>query len=230
MDWPTTPLGQVLRSLEAADGAPGPNHPPGPLAMILWQIVGYPAEDARQARGWAALVETVGTTPAEILAASDAELEAVCRAGGGIATALRAERLRFTAQRVVDRFDGDLTRVLALPTAAARKELMAFPQIGAPGADRILLFSAAASLLAPESNALRVLIRLGFLNAEDGYSKLYRAANALAAEQLPADVGLMQTAHLLLRRHGLSACKRGGLDHSACPLASRCQDRGTPNG
>jgi endonuclease III len=229
VDWPASPLGQALAALNV-DSVVQPAHPHGAFAMVVWQVVGYPAEDARQAAGMKALIETVGLDAAAIRAASDDTLRSVARAGGSIAVDLRAERLRTVAGKVLDEFGGDLDQVLTWPIAKARKALSGFPMVGAPVADKILLFCGAAAILAPESNALRVLIRLRLVPAEGGYSRQYRAANALAAEQLPADVALLQRAHLVLRRHGLSVCRRGGPMLADCPLAGTCRDRGGPNG
>ncbi len=225
MTWPANPLGQALASLDPGADLPRPGHPNGVFGMLIWQVVGYPAEEARQTRGMEALVAAVGLDPRAIAHASDETLRSVVRAGGSIAVDVRAERLRAAARCVVDDFAGDLDQLLSWPAARARKALTAFPMIGAPVADRILLFCGAAPTLAPESNGLRVLIRLGLVVAEGGYSRQYRAGNALAAEQLPHETGLLQRAHLILRHHGVSACKRSGPLRGDCPLGGQCGDR-----
>ena len=83
-------------------------------------------------------------------------------------TSTALQRLKDAALRVLDDFGGDLDQVLSWPAAKARKALTAFPMIGAPVADRILLFCGAVPTLAPDSNALRVLIRLGVISADVG--------------------------------------------------------------
>ena len=89
------------------------------------------------------------------------------------------------------------------------------------GAEKILLFSGAHALLAPESNGLRVMTRLGVIREEKSYSRTYVAAR-LAAEELPHTIAGMQEAHLLLQRHGQTLCRRANPQCSACPLAPRC--------
>ena len=95
------------------------------------------------------------------------------------------------------------------------------PGIGEPGAEKILLFSGRHALLAPESNALRVLVRLGLVREGSSYARTYAAARAAAADLSP-DVGIVQEAHLLLQQHGQTLCKRSAPLCAACPLENRC--------
>src|SRR5439155_22450265 len=95
---------------------------------------------------------------------------------GGIFPELRAERLQQSAQIVCDDFAGDLNAVLSLDLVQARKALAKFPMIGEPGAEKILLLCRVHAQLAPESNALRVLGRLGFVRENKNYSTMYRDA------------------------------------------------------
>jgi len=111
--------------------------------------------------------------------------------------------------------------VIRGPLSAAKKALRSFPGIGEPGADKILLFTGRQALLAPESNGLRVLVRLGLLREETSYSKTY-AASRRAAEGLRAEPGVMQEAHLLLFEHGRTLCKRTAPRCEPCPLARGC--------
>src|SRR2546426_12509444 len=59
--------------------------------------------------------------------------------------------------------------------AEARKILKRFPGIGDPGADKILLFCRGGQGLGPDSNALRVLVRLG--RSEEHTSELQSPCN-----------------------------------------------------
>ena len=96
-----------------------------------------------------------------------------------------------------------------------------FPGIGEPGAEKILLFSGRHPFLAPDSNGLRVLIRLGFVREEKSYAKSYSESRA-AATALPPRVDAMQEAHLLLQRHGQTLCRRNDPLCDACPLRDAC--------
>jgi endonuclease-3 len=63
----------------------------------------------------------------------------------------------------VEEFGGDLGAALRAAPGKARRALRSFPGIGEPGAEKILLFSGRQARLAPESNGLRVLVRLGLV-------------------------------------------------------------------
>jgi len=80
-----------------------PEAPPvrGPYHLLLWEQVGYLADQPRRFAAYLELEERVGLTPRQILEASDASLRAVARKGGGIAVAQRASRLRAVADRVL---------------------------------------------------------------------------------------------------------------------------------
>ncbi len=101
----------------------------------------------------------------------------------------------------------------------AKRMLRTFPGIGEPGADKILLFSGLGAELAPESNGLRVLVRLGLVPDRGSYARTY-AASREAAAPLPADPQSRQQAHLLLREHGQTLCTRRRPSCAVCPLRS----------
>jgi endonuclease III len=129
--------------------------------------------------------------------------------------------MRRTAEIVTKRWQGDLRAALALPLDQARRALTAFPMIGEPGADKILVFARAARQLALDSNALRVLQRLGLTTEAKDYRATYRSARATLAPQLPNDPDWLIAASQLLRRHGQTLCKRVP-DCTACPLRMKC--------
>ncbi len=89
------------------------------------------------------------------------------------------------ARLTIAEFDGDLSNLLRLPAKEALKQLMRFPMIGQPGAEKILLFSGLLPVLALESNGLRVLIRLGFGTEDKSYSTMYRSVQGATAANCP---------------------------------------------
>src|SRR5262245_3665757 len=133
---PTLP--KLIARLEAHYGRP--RKPlTDPWQLILWENVAYLADDARRRQAFAALKKSVGFKPEQILAASDAALLEVTR--HGILPKQFAKKLRDAARILLDDFAGNLRPVLKLPTAKSKKALQRFPGIGAPGAEKILLFT-----------------------------------------------------------------------------------------
>jgi len=196
----------LLDLLEQASGAPEPVPSADGWELVLAENVGYLVDDQRRWQALAALRDTVGLAPEQILAASDEVLRGIVV---GLQPADRVQRLRRCAE---------------LATASA--PWRAYPGIGAPGVDRIDLFTGARAVLALDANALRVLTRLGYTDARRSYSVSYRQAQAAASESLPATVSAMQRASQLLRRHGQTSCRRSNPACATCPLAAHCPSAG----
>jgi endonuclease III len=215
-------LEDLIERLRALYGKPAAPPLRDPYLLLLWEQVGYLADDGDRLAAYRLLEERVGTKPAEILAATTTELNAVARRGGSIAVTQRAERLRQVARRVAAVWHGNLRPVLRLPFVEARRELSRYPAIGEPGAERILLLCGAHPVLALDSNALRVLQRLGYGREQQQWARTYRSVQATADPELPPSVAARRTAFLLLRQHGQTLCRRSRPRCVECPLQPDC--------
>jgi endonuclease III len=210
-------LSEAGAALAKHAGPPEPPPTSDAFELVLYENVAYLAPPARRREAFELLRATVGTTPAAILAAKPKALARVT--AKGILAATFAKKLRACARLVADELGGDLDAALDGPLDAAQRVLRKLPGIGQPGAEKILLFSGRAALLAPESNGLRVLVRLGLVRDAGSYAKTYAAARALGAGLPPRR---LRDAHLLLRRHGETLCKRTAPRCPECPLRARC--------
>lgn len=213
-------LPAAIDQLERFYGPPPAPFPGTAFELVLFENVAYLADDARRREAFAELERTVGTRPEPILAASDGRLLAVARRG--ILPGTFAAKLREAARIAFEEFGGDLDAALSGSPAAAKKALRRFPGIGEPAAEKILLTTGRAASLAPDSNALRVLVRLGWVEEAKAYAATYRAAVNLGEEQLGQDLEALLRAHQLLRRHGQELCKRSAPLCERCPLAGVC--------
>jgi endonuclease III len=206
-----------------------------PFELILWEQVAYLVDDQRRNAAFEELRQRVGLTSGAILAAPESTLTEITHLGGSIAAQDRASRLRASAERVEREWGGDLRRALRLPSAV--RALSKFPMIGVPGAEKILLFTRTAPILALDSNGLRVLLRLGYGKEERSYAVTYRSVReAVEVELKGAEKGketsdrsstssgfswLIET-HQLLQRHGRELCRRSRPQCEACLLISSC--------
>jgi len=217
---PTRPeLARVLDALEKFHGRPDPPPTTDPLELVLWENVAYLADDRRRADAFRALKKRVGTRPEQILSArGDLLLEIT----GGIVPGNSLEKLRRTAAIALEQFGGSLKATVKLPLPEARKALMKFPSIGAPGADKILLLSRSHPVFALDSNGLRVLLRLGHGREAKSYAATYRSVQEAIAPYLEPDCDRFIRAHLLLRRHGQTLCRRNRPRCEVCPVAKLC--------
>jgi endonuclease-3 len=213
-------LRRVVGKLAKHYGPPGEPLPSGPFELVLWENVAYLADDEQRAAAFTLLKKKVGTLPVRILEAPSAALRAV--AAHGILADRFAGKLREAARIALDDFGGDLDNVVAGPVPKAKKALRTFPGIGDPGAEKILLFLKRHPTLAPESNGLRVLGRVGIVREERSYAATYAAAQKAAASELGDEFDVLTTAHQLLRTHGQVLCRRSAPACDRCPLRMEC--------
>lgn len=224
-------LTQVLDALEGLYGPQKLAGPKDPYEMIVFLNCGYPASDAKCAKGFEALKREVGVPAKKILAAPKAKLAEVMRPSV-ILPSVSAERLKEIARRVRDEFEGDLTAALKQRLwetkepekglKAAKKVLQEFPTIGEPSAEKILLFSGLAPVAAVPSAFVDVPVRL--LRGETGknYAADYKAAREILESGLGQTFEARQRAYLLLKKHGQETCKRSKPKCEACPLTEQC--------
>lgn len=213
----------VLATLKAHTAiAPIPREP---LAMILWENIGYLIDDDRRHALFDDFAARIGIDAEAIAAASDADLLPMAQRGG-MRPETRVQRWRDIAALVRDRCGGDLDGALRSVTPAkARSLLQAFPMIGAPGADKVLLFSGIAPRPALESNGLRCLVRLGFCAESPNYAAVYRAGVGVLTSAGLSDRDSLVDAYGLLREHGKTLCRRGEALCAPCPLSDGCPRR-----
>jgi endonuclease III len=217
----TPQITRVLDTLESHYGTLLPAAPTDPYEFLIWWQCGYPPSEERCARGWQALVDQIGIAPKRLISSTPAKL-AKALAAGGIVPAVRAERLKEIAARVIEEDGGNLRSSLArLSTQQARKLLKTFPGIGNPGADRILLFARIEPVAAVPSACPHVLVRVTEGSAGDPYTAAYAAAQQIL-NALPAAFDARIRGYLLLSRHGRELCKRTNPACQRCPLRAVC--------
>lgn len=211
----------ILDTLESFYGRQRRHAPTDPYEFLVWWHCGYPASEARCAKGWTSLNGDIGITPRQLLAATSAALAGALQAGGMVPK-LRAARLKEIAQRVQDEFAGDLRSALSrLSAPQARRTLKSFPGIGNPGADRILLFGQLAAVAAVPSSCPHVLVRVEHGPEHDKYAANYADSQHML-ETLAATFKPRIRAYLLVNRHGHELCKRTKPACARCPLQSNC--------
>ncbi len=103
-----------------------------------------------------------------------------------------------------------------------KRALKQYPTIGDPCAQKILLFTGTAPILALDSNGLRGLVRLGYTDEKKNYGATYRAAQEALAGQTGTDCAWLVEVHQLLRRHGQELCRRTEPACRVCPLLRNC--------
>ena len=212
---------QLIAALKRQYGVPEAPPAKGPFELILWENACYLLPDERRREVFEALRKQVGLNAAAIDAASDKVLLPLAQRGG-MRPETRVFRWREIACITLQQYAGDLGSILNLAYVEAKKALKQFPNIGDPGAEKILLFCGISSGLPLESNGLRVLVRLGWGRLQKDYGATYRSVQNALKSELPSSAVRLKEAHLLLRMHGKELCKdKAPLCHQ-CPVSADC--------
>jgi endonuclease-3 len=225
---PAVSLRAAVAGLARIYSAPQPLE--DPLAILVWENVGYLVDDAKRAELFAEFERRIGLKARDIANAPMAVVSDIARRGG-MAPERRAERLIEIGRLALAECDGKLAEALrALPVPKARTLLKKFPSVGDPGADRIMLFCRLAPLACVDSNGLRALVRLGFCAERKSYAPTYKGAVAALGEAGNGDAEWLKRAYLVLREHGKTLCKRSAPVCEPCPLDALCAHRPVTTG
>jgi endonuclease III len=196
-----------------------------PLAILVWENIGYLIDDARRTELFAEFTKKIGLKARQIASAPMPVLADIAKRGG-MHPQKRAERLIEIGRLAIHECDGDIVgKLRALPLPKARSLLKKFPSVGDPGADRILLFAGVAPQPCLESNGLRAMVRLGFCAEGKSYAQTYKGAITALTAEGSNDAEWLKRAYLLLREHGKSLCKRSAPLCEPCPLDAVCAHR-----
>lgn len=210
----------LVRALVRAHGEPPPAAS-DPYAIVLHENAGYLIDDDRRDALHARIV-ALAPNPVALLSADHAALLEIAR-DGGMRPEERVARWRAIAEITLDEADGDLIAALRrLPLARAKKLLARYPSIGAPGVDRVLLFSGIAAVPSVDSNGLRVLERYGAVASGQAYARGYRDACVALRGTFGDDGAALRRAYLVLRRHGKTICRRTVPACPECPVRASC--------
>jgi endonuclease III len=202
----------------------------GPFELVMWENACYLLPDERRAAVFEGLREQVGLDPQKILNASREVLLGLAKMGG-MRPETRVFRWLEIARITIEQFDGDLSKIAGWKYAEAKRALKQFPNIGDPGAEKILLFCGVGPGLPLEWNGSRVLLRIGYGRANaKNYGAQYRSIQEALEGQLPKDAAALAKAHLLLRQHGKEICRDKRPLCEKCPVSAMCGFYGVKTG
>lgn len=161
------------------------------------------------------LESKIGINPKNI---AEANLENIkeCIKVAGLYNA-KSVRIKEIARIIVEKYDGDLSKVLNLPLEDARKELLSLPGVGFKTADVILLFAANKRVFPVDTHIMRISKRLGIVKGRFNYENIRHVWE----KALPRDK--YAVAHILLIIFGREICKSGKPLCDKCSIARFCK-------
>jgi len=212
---------KLVARLKGHYGEPALPPAKGPFELVMWENACYLLPDDRREAVFEGIRAQVGMD-AEAIWKAPAEPLLLLAKMGGMRPETRVFRWREIARITLAQFGGDLSCILKLPYVQAKEALKQFPNIGDPGAEKILLYCGAGSGLPLDWNGLRVLTRAGYGRQEKNYGATYKSVQEAIRPELPRDPVALARAHLLLRQHGQTICRNARPLCDDCPASDLC--------
>ncbi len=218
-----TDFQKLIAGLKRHYGDPALPPAEGPFELVMWENACYLLSDERRAAVLLGLRQQVGLDPHKIQNANRDVLLGLAKMGG-MRPETRVFRWLEIARITIDQFGGDLSTILTGSYADAKRALKQFPNIGEPGAEKILLYCGVGPGLPLDWNGSRVLLRVGYGRANGkNYGAQYKSIQEAVAGQLPKGAAALAKAHLLLRRHGKELCRNNAPKCEECPVSAMCK-------
>jgi len=170
-------------------------------------------------RAYKGLAARFEVKPQVLAKAKIEDIKEAIRSGG--LYNVKSKRIKEISQAVLDKFEGDMSRVLALPKEKARKRLMELPGIGKKTADVLLAHRHSyAEVMVVDTHMERIAKRLGLVNSKAKYEEIQKALkNFIPWERGERTGGLLW----LLAKY---TCRAQNPKCSECPIIELC-DYGT---
>ena len=151
----------------------------------------------------------------DVLETPDEEMHDLIRPSGYYKAKTR--KLKEFATFIVERHDGDLESLFALPIDEMREQLLSVWGIGEETADDIILYGAKKPSFVIDAYTKRLIERMGWEIA----GKSYSAYQQLFHDLLPHDAQLFNEYHALIDYHVARICKKKPACDK-CAFATQC--------
>ena len=151
----------------------------------------------------------------DVAEANVKEIEEVIKPAG--LYKVRARRIKNIARDLIEKYDGNLNKILDLPRDEAKKKLIAIEGIGPKTADVLLMAIKGEHVLPVDVHIFRIMRRLGIANEKDDYESL---RGKLESEIPPAQ---RTKTHLILIEFGRRICRARNPKCEECPIKGYCE-------
>ena len=217
-------LRQILAKLQRHHGAPPLPPAKGPFELVMWENACYLLPDERRAQVFEALRAPARPQRRRPCGKPRRNVLLPLARLGGMRPETRVFRWREIARITREQFAGDLDQILTWDYAKARKALQQFPNIGQPGAEKILMYCGSAPGLPLEWNGVRVLARIGYgrVAPQELRSNVQERTRCRSGPNSRGARTSIASAHLLLRTHGKTLCRDARPLCAECPVCPMC--------
>jgi endonuclease-3 len=188
-----------------------------PFKTLIVTIISQNTADKNTERAFENLSNRFKIVPEVLANAATSQVEGCLKVGGLYRN--KAKAIKQTSKILLEKYDGNLNRILRLPLEEARKTLLQLPGVGPKTADVVLLFGAQKPTIPVDTHVNRVSKRLGMAPAKGNYENVRRALQSLYN---PRDYA---TVHVLLILHGRKYCRARTPLCRQCPINALCPSR-----
>jgi len=132
---------------------------------------------------------------------------------------IKAKKLKAFTRYVIERYQGDLGKLLSLPLLTLREELLKIYGIGEETADSIILYGSGQPIFVVDAYTGRIFQRLGIFKEKTDYKTM----QIFFMQHLPPDVELFNEYHALIDCLGSRLCSSKKPGCGLCPLNEICR-------
>lgn len=154
------------------------------------------------------------STPEELASAEVREIARLIRPSG--LYRVKAKNLKEMSRALLERYGGDVGRILRMPYHDAKRELKSLPGVGQKTADVVLAFAGGMDVFPVDTHVFRLSRRLGFAGEDDGYEEVKGKLEMVTPR------GKRVVAHILLIQLGRQICRARNPRHDECPIRDLC--------
>jgi len=145
-----------------------------PFKNLIITILSQNTSEINCVRAYKGLAAKFEVKPEVLAKAKTEDLKEAIRSGG--LYNVKSKRIKELSQAVLDKFEGDVSSILALPKEEARKRLMELPGIGKKTADVLLAQRHSyAEVFVVDTHMDRIAKRLGLVKPNAKYEEIQKA-------------------------------------------------------
>lgn len=184
-----------------------------PFKALVATIISQNTAERNTREAYRRLEEQIGVEPRRILEAGPRRVAEAIRPAG--LQDAKARAIVEAARLIVEKYGGDMSRLMEKGVDAVRGELLSLPGVGEKTVD-VVLSNWGYPVVAVDTHVRRVALRLGLAD-----SPSYRAVREALHRVFRPEKRL--EAHLLLIKLGREVCKARNPRCDVCPLRDICR-------
>jgi len=132
---------------------------------------------------------------------------------------MKARKLKCFVNHLVEKYNGDFSRMFNKSIAELRKELLGIYGIGPETADSIILYAAEKPIFVVDAYTRRIFSRLGFWNEIVTYEQMQE----FFMKHLPPETQFYNEYHAQIVGVGNRFCSNKKPRCAECPISSKCK-------